>query len=106
MTQTPAAPEPNAQTHLLEHCHCTDGMVRRGAHLEICRDCYGSQRRLRGTHDPRSAIDFDPNEKPTPIEKALDVGEKLARAKVLARILRDPSNSAPLTELLDLLEAL
>ena len=105
MTTDHVAPAPSARTHLIEHCGCTDGMVRRGAFLEICRDCKGTQRRLRGTHDPRSSIDFDPNASPLD-DVVIGLASKLERARELARVLRDPTNSAPLTELLDLLEGL
>jgi hypothetical protein len=128
--------EVSSRTHLYEHCDsCSQGVVNVGGQLAICRACGGSTRRLRGTHDARSAIDFDPAE--APIERALqsvspeslhveqyerpvhhdsralvealtrhEAREKLgARMVELARLLRDPTNSGPLAELIDLVEA-
>lgn len=49
--------------YLLEHCQapgCANGLVKRlDGTVGLCALCNGSTRRLRHTHDPRSAIDFE-----------------------------------------------
>jgi hypothetical protein len=53
----------NSRTHLVEHCgRCTDGVIYVDGVPVACGDCNGTTRRRRGTHDPRSSIDYDPNE--------------------------------------------
>lgn len=51
----------NPRTELYESCDCAaaGGMVQVDGQLRLCALCGGSTRRLRRTHDPRSAIDSD-----------------------------------------------
>jgi hypothetical protein len=95
-----------AATWLLEHCtECSDGVITVRGEKQVCRDCNGSTRRRRGMFDARSGMDA-PEHGVSPFYLLTPLMMKLERAAELARQVRDPANSQPLTELLDLIEEL
>jgi hypothetical protein len=88
---------------LAEHCDapgCVNGYVKwPDSFLHKCVVCHGTTRRIRGTHDARSAIDYEPADGPA-IRHAT-----WQRIVTLARAARDASNSDVVRALLDELEA-
>lgn len=103
----------NSATHLAEHCRTCDGLGYVGRGLTPCSMCEGG-RRLRGTHDAASAIDFDDGIDPAhvvamreAIGRTVTVPVPVAewlRIRELARLCRSPENSGPLAELLGRIE--
>jgi hypothetical protein len=95
-----------AAAWLLEHCtDCHEGIVWVLGEVSTCRSCNGSTRRRRGMFDARSGMDA-PEHGVSPFYLLTPLMMKLERAAELARQVRDPANSQPLTELLDLIEEL
>jgi hypothetical protein len=76
---------------LAEHCDapgCVNGSVATytpdGDRVSrVCRDCAGTTRRIRGTHDARSAIDYEPQP---------DTAPRFV-ARVVALVARHPNDA-------------